>query len=207
MVGKKVKHYVNNKDFFNAIVEYQKLCKVLREENKPLPNIPNYIGVCIDMICKKLSLRGNFIRYTYIEEMIDDAVMNCCAAVDNFKSEVSNNPFSYFTSIAWNAFIRRIEMETTQNYTKHKNLENMMVLSDEFYSELGTVQNQSVGGGRASSDNEGLQRHYDVIRNFEKKQAVKKEKTRQASLNKLQSKKPIISKKLTRKKLAVKVKD
>lgn len=207
MVGKKAKHYVNNKDFFLAIVEYQALCKVLREQGKPLPSIPNYIGVCIDMICKKLSLKINFIRYTYLEEMIDDGIMNCCAAVDNFKPEVSNNPFSYFTSVAWNAYIHRIEKETAQNYTKHKNLENMMVLSDEFYSELGSSEYTMSGGrstseygisGTSKADNEGLQRHYDVIRNFEAKQARKKEKTRQATLNKLKNSKPIISKRKSR---------
>jgi hypothetical protein len=204
MTGKKQKHYVNNKDFFEAIVEYQKVCKEYRKQEKALPQIPSYIGVCIDMICKKLSLKFNFIRYTFIEEMIGDGIENCFAAVDNYDPKRSNNPFSYFTTIAWHAFIRRIDKETTQNYTKHKNLENMMVLSDEFYSELGSNNGDyAQSGGKAEptkNDNEGLQRHYDVIRNFEAKQARKKEKNRQSSLNKLKSKKQIISKKRSSKK-------
>ena len=145
------------------------------------------------MICKKLSLKYNFIRYTFLEEMIGDARENCCAAVDNYNPERANNPFAYFTTIAWNAFVRRIERESAQNYAKHINLEHMMVFSDEFYAELGS--NSSVtsdrGGQAATSDNEGLQRHYDVIRNFESKQARKKEKNRQSTLKK---KKPITSK-------------
>lgn len=198
MISKKPKHYVNNKDFFNALVEYQKICRRCKRKGEPYPQIPNYIGVCIDMICKKLSMKFNFIRYTFIEEMIGDGIENCCAAVDNYDSKRSNNPFSYFTTIAWNAFIRRIDKETTQNYTKHKNLENMLVLSDEYYSELGASEYSMSGGkaesgGSANADNEGLQRHYDVIRNFEAKAARKKEKNRQSALNKLKSKKRIIS--------------
>lgn len=202
MVGKKQKHYVNNKDFYAALIEYQKVCRRHKRLGQAYPQIPNYIGLCIDMICKKLSLKFNFIRYTFIEEMIGDGIENCCAAVDNYDPKRSNNPFSYFTTIAWNAFLRRIDKETTQNYTKHKNLENMMVLSDEFYSELGASEytmsggkaEMSTSGGATKADNEGLQRHYDVIRNFEAKQARKKEKNRQSSLNKLKSKKKIISK-------------
>jgi hypothetical protein len=208
MTTKKSKNYVNNKDFFNALVEYQSICKELVKKDLSLPSIPNYIGICIDMICNKLSLKSNFIRYSFKDELVGDAVENCCAAVDNFDPKKSNNPFSYFTSIAWHAFIRRIEKESAQNYTKHKNLENMFVLSDEFYSELGASEysmsggkiEMSLSGGQQKADNEGLQRHYDVIRNFEAKQARKKEKTRQASLNKLKSKKVIISTKSVRKK-------
>lgn len=185
MAIKKPRHYVNNKDFFLALVEYQKVCKETIKKGKSLPQIPNYIGVCIQLICKRLSLKLNFIRYTYSEEMVGDGIENCCAAVDNFKPEVSQNPFAYFTSIAYNAFIRRIERESTQNYTKHKNLENLFVLSDEFYSELESATTQV--NNVISGDKEGLQRHYDVIRAFEEKQARKKEKARQNALNKKKS--------------------
>lgn len=199
MTGKKPKHYVNNKDFHKSLLDYHKICKDHIKRGKSLPQIPEYIGLCIDMICKKLGLKFNFIRYTYIEEMIGDARENCCAAVDNFKPELYNNPFAYFTTIAWNAFIRRIEREGLQNYIKHVNLEHMMVFSDEFYSELdgggaGVGDHHNVAGSSSKTDNDGLQRHYDVIRTFESKQARKKEKNRQSSLKK---KKPITSKKRT----------
>lgn len=186
---KKTKHYVNNKDFHAAIVDYQKICAQHKRKKLSPPIIPNYIGVCIDKICRKLALRQNFIRYTFNEEMVEDGILHCIAAVDNFKTKYTN-PFAYFTSIAWNAFIRRIDEETGQNYRKHKNLEDMFIISDEFYAVLG------VNNGRSTSDNEGLNRHYEVIRKFEDKLARKKEKTRQAGL---QKKKPITSKKVTSK--------
>lgn len=182
-MSKKTKHYVNNKDFYQALLDYEKLCKAAEKKKQAPPSIPNYIGVCIEMICQKLSMKGNFIRYTFRDEMIEDGVLHCIAAVGNYNTKYSN-PFAYFTSIAWHAFVKRIELESQQNYINHKNLENLMVLSDEFYTELGGGQ-QSVSGGKATSDtSDGLQRHYEVIRKFEEKMARKKEKTRQASLQK-----------------------
>ena len=38
------KNYVNNRDFFNALVAYAALLKKEPEKNHP---IPNYIGECI----------------------------------------------------------------------------------------------------------------------------------------------------------------
>lgn len=196
MTGKRTKHYVNNKDFFEALVAYQDHCRNLKEQGKPLPQVPRYIGECIQMICRKLSVKWNFGKYTFLEEMVEDGILHCCAAVDNFNPKASQNPFSYFTTIAWHAFVRRIEMETTQNAIKHLNLEELFVLSEEFYSELGAPQQQT-SASKPSAENDGLQRHYDVIRNFEAKLARRKEKARQ---NSLQKGKTITSKKPVRKK-------
>lgn len=195
MAGKRTKHYVNNKDFFDAIVVYKDQCEAAKKASKPLPQVPRYIGECIQMICRKLSVKWNFASYTFVEEMVDDGILHCCAAVDNFNPKASQNPFSYFTTIAWHAFIRRIEMETTQNAIKHLNLEELFVISDEFYAEIGSPNSQT--SSKPSAENDGLQRHYDVIRNFEAKIARRKEKTRQ---NSLQKGKAITSKKKVRKK-------
>ena len=45
--------------------------------------------------------------------MIGDAVVNMIAAVKNkkFNLESTSNPFSYFTTIAYHAFINRIKKE------------------------------------------------------------------------------------------------
>ena len=42
----------------------------------------------------------------------------------------TNNPFAYFTQIAWNAFIRRIHKEKKQTYIKHKNFENSFLMNE-----------------------------------------------------------------------------
>lgn len=133
MKQRKPINYVNNADFYAALIKY----KQARNENE-LAEIPNYVGTCIQMICERLSTKPNFIRYTFRDEMVGDGVENCISAINGFDPEKSNNPFSYFTQIAWNAFIRRITREQKQLYLKHKNMQ-MLSINDEYQltSEIG----------------------------------------------------------------------
>jgi DNA-directed RNA polymerase specialized sigma24 family protein len=71
--------------------------------------------------------------------MVADGIENCIYSIDNFDPEKSNNPFAYFTQIAWNAFIRRIQKEKKQSYIKHKNYENNFMMEEmEDYSDATT---------------------------------------------------------------------
>jgi DNA-directed RNA polymerase specialized sigma24 family protein len=115
------RHYVNNKDFYNALVEYR--VKVSTNSNA---KIPDYIGECVLKICNRLSTKPNFRSYTYRDELIADGIENCIVAINGFNPEKSNNPFAYFTRIAWNAFIRRIKREKKEQYVKYKNARNLM---------------------------------------------------------------------------------
>jgi hypothetical protein len=124
------KHYVNNKDLYVAMVKYKEDVQKAQKENRPLPIIPNYVGVCFMLICNKLSTKPNFMNYSYRDDMIADAIENCVSAAHSFDPAKSNNPFAYFTQIAWNAFIRRIAKEKKQSYIKHKNFENVFTIEE-----------------------------------------------------------------------------
>ena len=106
---KKKPHYVNNKEFLQAMVEWNDRCKQAKKEGKPQPPITNYIGECFLKIANHLSYRPNFINYTYREEMISDGIENCLQYVHNFNPDKSDNPFAYFTQIIYYAFLRRIQ--------------------------------------------------------------------------------------------------
>ena len=121
MVDKKKKpHYVNNKEFLQAMVEWKARCREAEEQGKPQPPITNYIGECFLKIANHLSYRPNFINYTYRDEMISDGIENCLQYVHNFNPDKSNNPFAYFTQIIYYAFIRRIQKEKKQAHVKHQ---------------------------------------------------------------------------------------
>jgi DNA-directed RNA polymerase specialized sigma24 family protein len=70
--------------------------------------------------------------------MIGDGIENCVSAVHNFDPSKSTNPFAYFTQIAWNAFIRRIQSEKKQSYIKHKNYQNNFLMSDQQMESIST---------------------------------------------------------------------
>lgn len=118
-------HYVNNKEFSFAVVDYCKAAQEAKDRGKPVPMIPDYIAECFMKIAEGLSHKSNFVRYTYREEMVMDAVENCLKAIENYDIEAatrSGNPnaFAYFTQISWYAFLRRIQKEKKQQDLKLK---------------------------------------------------------------------------------------
>ena len=113
-------HYVNNKEFLAAMVEYRNSVLLAEKKKQPKPPVTDYIGSCFLKIANHLSYRPNFINYTYKEDMISDGIENCLQYVANFDPEKSNNPFAYFTQIIYYAFIRRIQKEKKQTTIKQK---------------------------------------------------------------------------------------
>jgi hypothetical protein len=118
-------HYVNNKDFLDAIIEMKKKAKEAEEQGLPKPIVSNYIGECILKIATHLSYKPNFINYSYRDDMILDGVENCIQYIDNFNPDKSSNPFAYFTQIIYYAFLRRIAKEKKQSYIKGKLIQDM----------------------------------------------------------------------------------
>jgi len=118
---KKLKeHYVSNKDFLAAMIEYKKSIRKAEKEKREKPGVPDYIGQCFLKIANHLSYRPNFINYTFRDDMISDGIENCLQYLHNFNPDKSNNPFAYFTQIIYYAFIRRIQKEKKQVTIKHK---------------------------------------------------------------------------------------
>ena len=117
---KKSEHYVNNKEFLAAMVEYKKIVNKTKRNKLKNPPVPDYIGECFLKIANHLSYRPNFINYTYRDDMISDGIENCLTYLNNFNPEKSNNPFAYFTQIIYYAFVRRIQKEKKQVIIKQR---------------------------------------------------------------------------------------
>jgi hypothetical protein len=130
-------HYVNNKEFLEALIVYKKKLRDAAEKEIPnitddelkkwvspnRPPITNYIGECILKIATHLSFKPNFVNYMFKDDMISDGIENCIQYLHNFNPEKSQNPFAYFTQIIHFAFLRRIQKEKRQLEIKNKILE------------------------------------------------------------------------------------
>ena len=101
-------HYIDNKEFYQAMIEWKKLVVEAEESDDGRPPVTEYIGKCFLDIAEHLSYRPN---------------ENCLMYAHNFDPEKSKNPFSYFTQIIYYAFLRRIEKEKKQSYVKFKAME------------------------------------------------------------------------------------
>lgn len=133
---RKTTKYISNKKLYQAMIEHNRKLNESIQNNVDKPQISNYIAECIMLICNNLSKKPNFSGYTYIQEMILDGMIDCIAAVDNFDPDKTNNPFAYFTQIAWNAFVRRIHKEKRQTYIKHKNFENKYLIDNFLHDDV-----------------------------------------------------------------------
>lgn len=118
-------HYVNNAQFSQAVVEYVESANKAISAGNPVPIVTDYIATCFMKIAEGLSHKSNFVRYTFREEMVMDAVENCLRAIKNYNLEAATrtgkpNAFAYFTQISWYAFLRRIQKEKKEQDIKLK---------------------------------------------------------------------------------------
>ena len=161
---KRKKNYINNKDLYDAMVMYNVQLKIYNtdQSSKKKPPIPEYVGKCIMEISQRLANKFNFSQYTYKDDMIGDGIENAIKYIDNFNPDKYNNPFAYFTTIINYCFIRRIQKEKLQQYTKYKNLDNM-------YSTQELIDHGAI------PRNSTFQEHsQDFVRKYEKSMADKK---------------------------------
>ena len=148
---KRSEHYVNNKEFLAAIIEYKKQIVDAQEQGLPKPRIPNYIGECFLKIATHLSYKPNFVNYMFKDDMVCDGIENCVQYINNFNPEKSQNPFAYFTQIIHYAFLRRIQREKKQLEIKNKILERSGY--DEVFVDNNTLDGNNYSDYNSIKDN------------------------------------------------------
>ena len=179
MARKQSIHYVNNATFSQAVVDYVSHVEKCKKEKESLRKVPDYIAQCFLRIAEGLSHKANFIRYTYREEMVMDAVENCLKAISNYNLEAATrtgkpNAFAYFTQITWFAFLRRITKEKKQQDIKLKYLTKSGI---ESFIDVG---DEAAAGSVATHFVDTLKDRIQRVRSTdtEIKEFVKKEKRR-----------------------------
>jgi len=141
---KKSEHYVNNKDFYQALVEYKKKVDDAKEKKLPKPRVTNYLGDCFLRIANHLAYKPNFVNYMFKDDMICDGIENCVQYIHNFDT-TRTNPFAYFTQIVYYAFLRRIAKEKKQLEIKSKIIERsgydeVFTSEDGDYADMNSIK-------------------------------------------------------------------
>lgn len=151
---KKKNNYVNNKKFYECMVEYSAARKKALEEGRPQPPIPDYAGYCIKMICERMGSRFNFSGYSFRDELVGDAIADCVYGFYKFDADRFNNPFGYFSRISWYAMIRKIVTERVETYVKHKSLQRAFLEDQQWDSPEDWTDPRAtrIGGVEASSN-------------------------------------------------------
>jgi hypothetical protein len=129
---KRVPKAVDDKNFYNNPKQF----KIAIAEYYSTQEFSDYLGNCINKIAQNLCYKPNFINYTYKDDMIGDAILKMWSALKRKKFDVKSdtNPHSYFTTIAWHAFINRIKKEnkhaSTINAFKEKAYEELITSAE-----------------------------------------------------------------------------
>lgn len=144
--NKKKQHYVDATKFYNDIKNYYET-----------DELPDCLSDSINKIAIGLSYATNFINYTYKDEMVGDAIYKMFVALKNKKFDVTtkNNPFSYFTTIAFHAFINRIKKEKKYRDTISKYQESIFtekLLEDGSFSNAYIATRNNSDDGDNQSD-------------------------------------------------------
>lgn len=121
-------HYVDNAKLSESLAKWRLQCNAAKEKGEKRPKMPEYVGEAIMKISRNVATRFNYNRYSYKDEMIEDAIENCCAYLHNFDPFAKTrsgkpNAFSYITRIVMNTFGNRIQLEQRQEYYKLKMFE------------------------------------------------------------------------------------
>lgn len=134
-IKKPSNNYINNKDLYEIYKQWT---------DRTTP-IPNEIAKAIMQVCENLAKNGKFRGYTWVDDMIADGILACVKGAKNFDIDKSSNPFAYFTSICFNAFRHRINVEHARLATlsRYRNsLDEIYEDSEDSDTDFGYIDNK-----------------------------------------------------------------
>jgi hypothetical protein len=134
------RYYINDDEYTAAMTEWRYKCNEAKASGQERPPLPDYIGECVDKAANSMSKRHNYCGYSYVDEMIGDAVFHCVKYLHNFDPSKTNkkgkvSAFSYTNMIITRSFNNRIESEKKQQYLKYASY-NLMGGNEAFGDEV-----------------------------------------------------------------------
>lgn len=118
------KLYLNNKDL---------LAEVKRSKRKG--EMSDKLARMLQMLCSRYAKKGNFINYTYNEDMQSYAMMMLVRTWNSFNPEKSSNPFAFFTQCIKNSFIQYLNQEKRQ-----RNIRDLVLVDQGLNPSFGFEQ-------------------------------------------------------------------
>jgi DNA-directed RNA polymerase specialized sigma24 family protein len=96
----------------------------------------NQLARMLQMLCSRYAKKGNFINYTYNEDMQAYAMMMLVRTWNSFNPEKSSNPFAFFTQCIKNSFIQYLNQEKRQ-----RNIRDLVLVDQGLNPSYGFDQN------------------------------------------------------------------
>lgn len=167
MKEKPKNHYVDAEKMSSEIVKHNKAVIKAKKEGKEPPRVSPYIGECFYLLAKNIALKPNFSGYSDIDDMIQEACINCVRYIHNYQ-EGKGTAYTYFSRAVENAFINRIRInkkrrQKEKEYTKTQGASLLCISGDD--TEFQHVVNELVSYGDGVEEKEDLS-HLDYAGKF-----------------------------------------
>ncbi|HEY4359418.1 MAG TPA: hypothetical protein VGN17_00515 [Bryobacteraceae bacterium] len=166
-------HYIDNPALTKILTEWSQARKHAIQTKQPVPPIPDQVAEAALLIATKLSRKGNFLSYTYRDDMIGDGLMAVTLYVKNFDATKCRvgGAFAYLSQIVHSAFLRRIASEQKAAYTRAKFIEHVKGFDHQDGDEghyVNTLQQHFIETGA------------EVITSYEERLKRKREQAKEA---------------------------
>lgn len=129
------KNYLNNKDLLAETV------KSLEQGR-----MTDTLARMLQTLCARLGTKGNFVNYSYNEDMQGYAMLMLAKTWKSFKPEKSNNPFAFYTQCIKHSFIQYLNQEKRQ-----RNIRDALLVDQGLNPSL-TYQMENAGSSDDSSE-------------------------------------------------------
>lgn len=102
-VRKRKLNYLNNRDLLIQVAL-----------SKAQGKMTNELALMLHTLCARYARRGNFVNYTYNDDMQAYALLSLVKTWHSFNTAKSNNPFAFFTQCIKHSFIQYLNQEKRQ---------------------------------------------------------------------------------------------
>lgn len=174
--------YIDNEELQKELSGWKQRYDVAMAGGQEVPRISEKLGAYILEIARNYAKKHKFRDYTYIDEMIGDAVLETIKGLKGFKPDTvlttGNAPaFFFITMKVHQAFIRRIPIEQNQQQIKNKSLIEHHTIEE---LQLEAAGGHLSGGGDNQPDfiQTIYNDHYDRYTAYEVKMVNKRDSDR-----------------------------
>ena len=146
--------YLNNKEL---LVEVAK--------SKEKGRMSDTLAKMLQLLCSKYARKGNFVNYSYNEDMQSYAMLMLVRTWNSFNPEKSNNPFAFFTQCIKNSFIQYLNQEKRQRTIRDELLIDQGLNPSFGFNDNGS--NHTVPGIEDEQDFDSIREAAELLKKIE----------------------------------------
>lgn len=146
--------YLSNKELLAAVIE-----------SKDAGFMTDKLARMLQLLCSKYAKKGNFVNYSYNDDMQSYAMMMLVKTWNSFNPLKSNNPFAFFTQCIKHSFLQFLNLEKRQRNIRDELLIDQGMNPSFGYSDDGSTYN--IPGLEDEQDFDAMRELADMLKKID----------------------------------------